>query len=89
MIPLSLFTGIILLFWALVKTYAGVLGFDVIYAFIMASAQGMFPPSLGSLTSDLSKMGVRMGMVFSLCGFALLAGQPIGKFRVFFEILLG
>lgn len=37
----------------------------------------MFPPSLGSLTTDLSKMGVRMGMVFSICGLALLVGQPL------------
>lgn len=37
----------------------------------------MFPPSLGSLTTDLSKMGVRMGMVFSICGLALLIGQPL------------
>ena len=43
----------------------------------MASAQGMFPPSLGSLTTDLSKMGVRMGMVFSICGFAVLIGNPL------------
>lgn len=43
----------------------------------MAAAQGMFPPSLGSLTTDLSKMGVRMGMVFSLMGFALLIGNPL------------
>jgi len=89
MIPFSLLSGIILLFWALVKSYAGILIFDVFYGFIMASAQGMFPPSLGSLTSDLSKMGVRMGMVFSICGFALLAGQPIGKFRVSFDVFLG
>lgn len=37
----------------------------------------MLPPSLGSLTEDLSKMGVRMGMVFSICGLALLVGQPL------------
>lgn len=43
----------------------------------MAAGQGMFPPSLGSLTTDLSKMGVRMGMVFSICGLALLIGQPL------------
>lgn len=43
----------------------------------MAAAQGMFPPSLGSLTTDLSKMGVRMGMVFSICGFAVLIGNPL------------
>jgi hypothetical protein len=43
----------------------------------MAAAQGMLPPSLGSLTVDLSKMGVRMGMVFSICGFAVLVGNPL------------
>lgn len=43
----------------------------------MASGQGMLPPSLGSLTKDLSKMGVRFGMVFSICAFALLIGQPL------------
>ena len=37
----------------------------------------MFPPSLGSLTDDLSKMGVRMGMAFAVCGIALLIGQPL------------
>ena len=43
----------------------------------MAAAQGMMPPSLGSLTSDLSKMGVRIGMVFSILGFAILIGNPL------------
>lgn len=38
---------------------------------------GMFPPSLGSLTHDVSKMGTRMGMVFSITAFALLIGQPL------------
>ncbi len=77
MIPLTLIAGLTLFCWAAVKDYQGVLVFDTIYGFIMASAQGMFPPSLGSLTTDLSKMGVRMGMVFSICGFALLIGEPL------------
>lgn len=76
LIPLSFVAGLILLCWAGVKNHAGLLAFDVIYGFVMAAAQGMFPPSLGSLTTDLSKMGVRMGMVFSLMSFALLIGNP-------------
>jgi MFS family permease len=77
LIPLSFISGLILLCWAIVKSHAGLLVFDVFYGFVMAAAQGMFPPSLGSLTTDLSKMGVRMGMVFSLMGFALLIGNPL------------
>ena len=77
MIPLTLLSGLILFCWAAVTTHTEIIVFDVFYGFIMAAAQGMFPPSLGSLTDDLSKMGVRMGMVFSLCGFAVLIGNPL------------
>jgi MFS family permease len=77
MIPLSLVSGLILFCWAGVSNHTEVVVFDVFYGFIMAAAQGMFPPSLGSLTENLSKMGVRMGMVFSICGFAVLIGNPL------------
>jgi MFS family permease len=77
MIPLSLVSGLILFCWTGVRTHTEIIIFDVFYGFIMASAQGMFPPSLGSLTEDLSKMGVRMGMVFSICGLAVLIGNPL------------
>jgi len=77
MIPLSLVSGLILFCWAGVSTHTEIIVFDVFYGFIMAAAQGMFPPSLGSLTTDLSKMGVRMGMVCSICGFAVLIGNPL------------
>ena len=77
MIPLSLIAGLILLAWAGVTNHNGILVFDVFYGIFMAAAQGMMPPSLGSLTSDLSKMGVRIGMVFSILGFAILIGNPL------------
>lgn len=48
----------------------------------MAAAQGMLPPSLGSLTQDLSKMGVRLGMVFSVLGFAVLIGNPFAGWLI-------
>jgi MFS family permease len=77
MVPLSLFASIILFGWAGVHSYSGILLFDIFYGFVMSAAQGMLPPSMGSLTTDLSKMGTRMGMIFSICGFALLIGQPL------------
>lgn len=48
----------------------------------MAAGQGMLPPSLGSLTTDLSKMGVRFGMVFSICAVAILVGQPLAGWLI-------
>lgn len=76
-IPLSFVSGFIILCWAGVKNQAGLVVFDVFYGFILAAAQGMLPPALASLTEDLSKMGVRMGMVYSLIGFAVLIGNPL------------
>jgi hypothetical protein len=84
-VPLSLVSGLTLLCCAGVKNDAGLLVFDVFYGFVLAAAQGMFPPSLGSLTDDLSKMGVRMGMVFSLIGFALLIGNPLAGALISFD----
>lgn len=77
MIPLTLLSGLILYCWASVDSYTGILVFDVFYGLIMSAGQGMLPPSLGSLTKDRSKMGVRIGMVFTIGGLALLIGQPL------------
>ncbi|EKD19316.1 uncharacterized protein L3040_009243 [Drepanopeziza brunnea f. sp. 'multigermtubi'] len=77
MIPLTFLSGVILFCWASVHSYKDIIIFDVFYGFIMAAGQGMLPPSLGSMTKDRSKMGVRMGMVFTICGISLLIGQPL------------
>ncbi|KAK6587309.1 hypothetical protein PZA11_000599 [Diplocarpon coronariae] len=77
MIPLTFLSAATLYCWASVRTYKSVLLFDIFYGFIMAAGQGMLPPSLGSMTKDRSKMGVRMGMVFTACGVSLLIGQPL------------
>jgi hypothetical protein len=56
MVPLSAFAALVLFAWPGVVDYDGILIFDVFYGFIMAAAQGMFPPALGSLTTDVSKV---------------------------------
>jgi MFS family permease len=40
--------------------------------------QGLWPSTLSSLTPDLSKTGVRMGMGFTIVSFACLTGPPLG-----------
>ena len=39
--------------------------------------QGLFAAMVASLTDDVKKTGVRMGMIFSTTSFALLTGPPL------------
>ncbi|KAL3426875.1 transporter MCH4-like protein 6 [Phlyctema vagabunda] len=47
-----------------VTTRGGFYAWTVVYGIMGNAVQGMFPVVLSSLTSDLSKAGVRMGMIF-------------------------
>ena len=55
----------------------GVWAFAVIYGACAAGVQSLFPAVVASLTTDPKKAGVRMGMVFSVAGFATLTGPPL------------
>lgn len=70
-------SGILVYCWAAVHAISGLWVFVVIYGFFGAGVQSLFPPALGSLTSDLSKLGIRIGMVFSIISVGCLAGPPI------------
>jgi MFS transporter, MCT family, solute carrier family 16 (monocarboxylic acid transporters), member 3 len=45
--------------------------------FVNGAAQGVFPGATASLVPDASRLGSWVGMIFSLCGFATLAGPPV------------
>lgn len=77
LIPFVFGSSIIMFCWATVKTEAGLYAFATIYGFVCAGFQGLFPATLSSLTADLSKVGVRNGMGFSIIAFANLCGPPI------------
>jgi MFS family permease len=53
-------------------------GFSTFYGFSAGAFQCLFPTTLTSLNTDLTKNGVRLGMAFSIFSFAGLAGPPIG-----------
>ena len=77
---IAIFAGvcsIIMYCWIAVHTVAGVWVFAVVYGFCAAGVQSLFPAVVASLTTDPKKAGVRMGMVFSVAGFATLTGSPI------------
>lgn len=70
-------SGVLIYCWAAVHSIAGIWAFVLFYGFFGAGVQGLFPPALGSLTPDLNKLGIRIGMVFSVISLGCLIGAPI------------
>ncbi|KAL5332823.1 MFS monocarboxylate transporter [Aspergillus crustosus] len=77
LIPFSFTTGVVALCWAGVHNLSGVYAFAAFYGLVAAGIQSLFPATLSTLTTDLKKMGARMGMVMSVVGVAALIGSPI------------
>lgn len=77
LIPFSFATGLLAYCWAAVKNLDGLYAFAAIYGLSAAGIQSLFPATLSTLTTDLKKTGVRMGMVLSVVGVAALIGSPI------------
>ena len=81
--PMNLFTlfaivaGVLVFCWTRVSSHSGMYVFCIMYGFCSAAILGLFPATLSSLTDDLKKMGVRIGMVFTVVSFACLSGPPI------------
>ncbi|KUJ17585.1 MFS general substrate transporter [Mollisia scopiformis] len=77
LIPMSFMAGLMLYLWALVTSKDELIIWIVFYGFFANAVQGLFVGGVGSLTKDKQKMGVRIGMVFTIVSFASLTGPPI------------
>lgn len=77
LIPCTTIAGLLSFIWAAVGSRGGLYVWVVVYGIAGASVQGLFPATLSSLTTDLSKAGTRMGQVFTVVSFAVLTGPPI------------
>ena len=76
-IPVNAAAGILLFGWIGIHSLSGMWAFVALFGFLGGGVQALFPAALASLTDDLSKMGVRLGMTFSIVSFATLTGPPI------------
>ncbi|PLB44958.1 MFS general substrate transporter [Aspergillus steynii IBT 23096] len=76
-VALGIVAGVLLYCWIAVETYGGMVAFVVCYGLIGGGVQGTALSSLPTLTTDLSQMGVRSGMVLSIVAFACLTGPPL------------
>ncbi|KAJ5624686.1 hypothetical protein N7510_000995 [Penicillium lagena] len=77
LLPFSFATGVVAYCWAGVSSLSGLWAFAVFYGLFAAGIQSLFPATLSTLTTDLKKIGVRMGMVLSVVAIAALIGSPI------------
>ncbi|KAM3078344.1 hypothetical protein ACMFMG_006228 [Clarireedia jacksonii] len=77
-IPLTIATSLIIFCWLAVSSRGGLYAWAVMYGTLASGIQSLFTATLSSLTTDLRKAGVRMGMVFTVVSFAVLTGTPIG-----------
>lgn len=76
-IPFAAISGIVMLCWIAVKNVAGLYVWVIFYGTVAGGVQGLIPAGLSSLTIDLQKAGVRLGMMFTVVSFAALTGPPI------------
>jgi hypothetical protein len=77
LIPSVLGSSILCFCWIAVTSKASLYAWAVIYGLVASAIQSLFPATLGSLTTDLSMAGTRMGMAFTIVSFAVLTGPPI------------
>ncbi|KAI1502528.1 major facilitator superfamily domain-containing protein [Biscogniauxia marginata] len=63
--------------WFGVKDLAGIVVFALLYGFFNGGMTSLPQSAIISLTTDMSRLGTRMGMVFVLVGLAVLVGNPI------------
>ncbi|KAH8671412.1 major facilitator superfamily domain-containing protein [Xylariales sp. PMI_506] len=77
LIPTIFLCAVCLYLWATVHNLTEDYVWVVFFGLFGAGIQGMFPSSLAGLTSDPSKNGTRIGMVFTIVSTACLTGPPL------------
>ncbi|KIM96671.1 hypothetical protein OIDMADRAFT_131291 [Oidiodendron maius Zn] len=77
LVPITFIAGFMLYFWSLVTTKVELVAWIIFYGFFANAVASLFVGGVGSLTKDKQKMGVRIGMVFTIVSFACLTGPPI------------
>lgn len=77
LIPAAFGSSLLIYCWAAITSRGGLTAFAVVYGLCASAIQALFPATLSSLTTDLKRTGVKMGMVFSVVSFACLTGPPL------------
>ena len=70
-------TALLAFCWIAITDTAGVVVFTAVYGFFFGPFVSLSPPIVMTLTSDLSKLGTRMGMFLGVSGLGILVGNPV------------
>ena len=70
-------TGLANFAWAGVTDISGTWAFAIVFGFFSSSISTFFPPALANTGREPTKIGMEIGMCFSLIGVACLCGPPI------------
>lgn len=77
-LPAFFITTVVAYCWLAVSDTGGFYAFTCFYGLSNGAIQCLIPTTVASLTPDMSKVGTRLGMAFSMISFAALTGPPIG-----------
>ncbi|PYI07912.1 MFS general substrate transporter [Aspergillus sclerotiicarbonarius CBS 121057] len=69
--------GILNLCWLRLHSAAGVLVWAIFYGFFSGASVSLPPASMAKQTADLSTLGVRMGLMFTVASFGSLISYPV------------
>lgn len=77
-IPTLTILAIVAFCWIAVASTTGIYVYVVFYGAASGAFQCLFPSTIASLTTDMSKFGTRLGMGFGTISFAALTGPSLG-----------
>ena len=77
-IPCTFMCGALLIAWTAVRSTGALIVFALIYGFFSGAFVSLPPSTLVALSPDLSKVGTRIGMGFSVSSLGVLVGSPVG-----------
>ena len=77
-IPATFLTAMQIFVWIGTSSRASLLVVACFYGFSAAGLQGLYSATIYSFSPDISKVGIRMAIVFVLMGAACFTGTPLG-----------
>ncbi|KAL5884309.1 hypothetical protein ACKVWC_003276 [Pyricularia oryzae] len=77
-VPTTAIFAIVAFTWLAVRSEPGYYAFATVYGMSNGAFHCIMPTVIASITPRLDMVGTRLGMAFSIIGFAALTGPPIG-----------
>ncbi|KAJ5155523.1 monocarboxylate permease [Penicillium capsulatum] len=77
LIPISVAASLLVYCWAAIYAIGGLYAFAVVYGFLAAALQALFPGVATTMTPHPNRTGTRVGMILGFVSFANLTGPAI------------